>query len=428
MAPHRLRSRADGIPARAGSRLLAVTVSAAAVLLASLCLAAAALADTGAAIGATSAAPAPVATTTAAPPPAPAPSPATTTSPTTPTTTPPPTVAPTPAPAPAATPSPTPASTTPPTGGALPPTTTTPPSAPTPVAPIPTTPPLTQPCTGGSTSGASGASSPAAGTPASPTGSGDPSCATPTTAVPPAGATVSTGVVVTGDGSGHGAPPTQPAQGPSMGGGAAGSAATPTSPPARGAPTHPAGTQTPSASGRSGSRVRLLASFPALNMDRRGHGAGPHRSAAHRAGNASLAARSPHLPGVGNVVTGNPLVPRFTGATATVLATSSARDRGSHESSAAFAPARLWAHRAPRSDDGSAPVAVAPPQADLSPVGHGGRPTRGVGVAAPGGTAAPSSLLVRIGFARVAASWLAGVTGEAIHLQFPVTHRLERPG
>jgi hypothetical protein len=36
--------------------------------------------------------------------------------------------------------------------------------------------------------------------------------------------------------------------------------------------------------------------------------------------------------------------------------------------------------------------------------------------------------MIRIGFARVAASWLAGVTGEAIHLQFPVTHRLERPG
>jgi hypothetical protein len=36
--------------------------------------------------------------------------------------------------------------------------------------------------------------------------------------------------------------------------------------------------------------------------------------------------------------------------------------------------------------------------------------------------------MVRLGFARAAASWLAAVTGEAIHLQFPVTHRLERPG
>jgi len=36
--------------------------------------------------------------------------------------------------------------------------------------------------------------------------------------------------------------------------------------------------------------------------------------------------------------------------------------------------------------------------------------------------------MVRVGFARVAASWLAIVTGEAFHLQFPVTHRLERPG
>jgi hypothetical protein len=36
--------------------------------------------------------------------------------------------------------------------------------------------------------------------------------------------------------------------------------------------------------------------------------------------------------------------------------------------------------------------------------------------------------MVRLGFAPVAASWLAAVTGEAFHLQFPVTHRLERPG
>jgi hypothetical protein len=36
--------------------------------------------------------------------------------------------------------------------------------------------------------------------------------------------------------------------------------------------------------------------------------------------------------------------------------------------------------------------------------------------------------MVRVGFRRVAASWLSGVTGETIHLQLPVTHRLERPG
>jgi hypothetical protein len=36
--------------------------------------------------------------------------------------------------------------------------------------------------------------------------------------------------------------------------------------------------------------------------------------------------------------------------------------------------------------------------------------------------------MVRIDFALVAASWLAAVSGESIHLQFPVTHRLERPG
>ncbi len=56
-------------------------------------------------------------------------------------------------------------------------------------------------------------------------------------------------------------------------------------------------------------------------------------------------------------------------------------------SSAASSLGWSRAHGMRRSHDGSSPAAVAPPQADLSPAGHGGRPTRGVGVAAPGGTA-----------------------------------------
>jgi hypothetical protein len=306
-------------------------------------------------------------------------------------------------------------------------TTTNPPPASAPVAPIPTMPPVTQPCTGGSTSGAS---SPPAATSASPTCGGVPSCGTPTTAVPAAGATVTTGVVVAGDGSGHGDPPSQPAQGPSIGSGTAGSGATPTPAPARGAPTHSARTQAPPAPDGGGSGVRLLASFPARNAaSRRGHRAGSQRRAVPWAGNASSGARSPRRPGPAKAAAGNPPAPRVAGASATgAPAPSSARERILRESSAPSSLKRPRAHGVQRSNVGSSPAAAAPPQPGLSPVGHGGRPTRGAGLAVPGGTGAPSSPMVRVGFARVAASWLAGVTGEAIHLQFPVTHRLERPG
>jgi hypothetical protein len=122
-------------------------------------------------------------------------------------------------------------------------------------------------------------------------------------------------------------------------------------------------------------------------------------------------------------------MPHVADATATgTPAASSARARILRESSAAFLPERMHTRGARQSHDGASPAAGAPPLPDLSSTGHGGRPTRGVGVAVPGGTGAPSSLMVRLGFARVAASWLAGVAGEAICLQFPVTHRLERPG
>jgi hypothetical protein len=238
---------------------------------------------------------------------------------------------------------------------------------------------------------------------------------------------MSTGAAVTEDAAGHSNP--APAAPPSTGGGAAARAATPAPPPARSAPTHPARTQTPPAPDRSGAGVHLLGSFPALNAgSRRGHHGGSARRAVRRGGNASSSVRSQRRAGAANAAAGNPLVPHVAGASATrTPAPASARGR-IRESSAASSIERSRSHAMRRNRDGSSHAVVAPPQADPSPAGHGGRPPRGVAVAAPGGTGAPSSLMVRVGFARVAASWLAGVTGEAIHLQLTVTHRLERPG
>jgi hypothetical protein len=116
------------------------------------------------------------------------------------------------------------------------------------------------------------------------------------------------------------------------------------------------------------------------------------------------------------------------GSTTGGSAPSLVRARASLESSAAASLGTARPHGMRRTRDASSSEAATPAQADVSQADHGGRPTRGVGVAVPGGTGAPNSLTVRVQFTRVAASWLAGVTGEAIHLQFPVTHRLERPG
>jgi hypothetical protein len=308
----------------------------------------------------------------------------------------------------------------------------TPTAPPSPAAPVAPSPPVTQPCTGGSTSGtaasgATGASSPPTAASASPTSSGTSSCGTPTTA-PVVGATVTTGAGVTGDAAVHGDPASsQPNQPPGFDGGAAAPAATPTPPATSSAPTHPSGTQAPAALHRNGSDVRLLARFPARKAGRtRTRRAGSQRGTVQAARNASSRGGSLHRPGAANAAA-NALMPHVIGATA-ASAPSWARAWVWHGSSAASSHERLRAHGARRTHDGPAPAAVAPPEADPSPASHGGRPTRGVGLVVPGGTAAPSSLMVRVGCARVAASWLAGVTGEAIHLQFPVTHRLERPG
>ncbi len=421
-----MRSRTQGIVARFGRHLVAVTGSALAVLLASLCVAASATAAVGAATATMSAASAPATTTTTTAttlPPAPAPG--TPTSPTTPTSTNPPATAAPPSPAGTTT-----------TTSSLPtaaPTTPTPTPTPT---PAPATPPVTQPCSGGgagagtASSGAAGASSPPTATSAPPPAGGGLSCGTPTTAVPAASATVTTGGVVTGDAAGHSDPaPSQPSMAPSMGGGAVAPAKTPTPISTGSEPAQPAPTQAPRAPHGGGSGVRLLTRFPARNAGAaRARRTGSRPKATKRAGDASWTAASPHRPGAATAGAGNPLVRHVAGASAPRSpALAPAHDSTLRDSSAASLEVSP-AHGMRRSHDRSSPAVFAAPQPDVFPAAHGGRPTRGVGVVAPGGTGAPSSLLVRVGFAPVAASWLAGVTGEAIHLRFPVTHRLERPG
>ena len=441
-------SRTLGIVAGFGSHLSAVSVSGLSALLASLCVAASATAAVGSATGTSAAAGSGAAatmatavtavaptstgslTTSAAPPSAapttvttpttvtPVPSPATTGSPTTPTTT-----------AGAPTPGATPAAPNPPPTSA--PVTSTP--TPTPVAA-----PVAQPCSAGSAggatagtaaSGAAGASAPAAATSASGTVGGTPSCAPETAAAPATGA-MTTGAVVTGADAGHSEPDSsQPAQTPSMGGGSAAAAAKPAAPTTRSVPTHPTRTRTPSATHSRGSGVRLLTRFAARNAG----GARARRSesqprAVQQAGNVFAGVRFAQRPRAANAAARNPLMPVGNASSTGTPPTSSARAWILRESLAAPSSERTRGRGTRRSQDGRSPAADAPPPADLSSTGHGGRPTRGVGVAVPGGTSAPSSLMVRLGFAQVAASWLAGVTGEAIHLQFPVTHRLERPG
>jgi hypothetical protein len=73
-------------------------------------------------------------------------------------------------------------------------------------------------------------------------------------------------------------------------------------------------------------------------------------------------------------------------------------------------------------------AAQPPSQSDLAVGTHGPRSPRGVGVAAAGGTGAPSSLILTVGFPLTSVNWLRSVTGVSVHLQLPETHRLERPG
>ena len=256
-------------------------------------------------------------------------------------------------------------------------------------------------------------------------------CGTPATAVPAAGATMNTGGVVTGDAAGQTDPgPSQSSLAPSMGGGATAPAKTPTPLSTGSEPAQPARTQTPRAPHGGGSGVRLLTRFPARNAGTaRALRAGSRPKATQWGRHASSTAHSPHRSGGATAGAGNPLVRHVAGASAPRSpAPAPAHDPTLREPSAASSLEVSPAHGVRRSHEGSSPAVFAAPQPDVFPAAHGGRPTRGVGVVAPGGSGAPSSLMVRIGFARVAASWLAGVTGEAIHLQFPVTHRLERPG
>jgi hypothetical protein len=81
-----------------------------------------------------------------------------------------------------------------------------------------------------------------------------------------------------------------------------------------------------------------------------------------------------------------------------------------------------------RNGPDSSPAVEAPPQPEFDAGTHGPRRPQGVGVSAPGGTAAPSSLMLTVTFPRIAGSRLRFVTGVSIHFQCPETHRLERPG
>jgi hypothetical protein len=173
------------------------------------------------------------------------------------------------------------------------------------------------------------------------------------------------------------------------------------------------------------SGVHLLVRYAARSSSRR-HARHSRRSEAGSAGGASPRARVRHLADIGHL-SANPLVSNVAAAgTNGGRAPASSRARVGRMSPGASLFARTRVHGVRRGDGSS--VASAPPQPDAAPQDPGGRPTRGVGLAASGGTGAPTTLMVRLGFAPVPASWLAAVTGEAFHLQFPVTHRLERPG
>jgi hypothetical protein len=103
-----------------------------------------------------------------------------------------------------------------------------------------------------------------------------------------------------------------------------------------------------------------------------------------------------------------------TPALGTIPAPSSAAGRSGHAAGGHH-------HDASAADD-------PPPQADFATGPQIPRHPQGVGVAGPGGGAAPSLLSTKVALARMAVSWLRSVSGVAVHLQCPEAHRLERPG
>jgi hypothetical protein len=352
--------------------------------------------------------------------------------------TPPPTTVTTPVPPASATSSSPPAPSTPGTTGTstvtpAPPASTAaaPPSAPATPAPSVTS-PATHPCTApavavsgsATTSGSAAASPPQGATSTSAPADASVSCGAAPTVAPGAGAPATTGAVVTGDSAALGAgAPSQP-QVP----GSTGPAATHTLRPTTGPSAQPGRPSALRGIHASGSDVHRLSRFPSrAAQGERAGGRAPSRPRARQAavGGARAVPRPATTRGTGATA---PVAVRA-GGTLTGRRTSvSAGCRPSRKSPMASQPRGAGGHRARSSHVRSSPVAGAPARPNASLQGQGGRPTRGVGVAGPGGTGAPSSVIVMIGFTPVAASWLAGVSGETIHLQFPVTHRLERPG
>jgi len=355
-----------------------------------------------------------------------------------PTTTPPPTTA-APAPGPSTSPTPAPAPTTPGTAA----TSTTPAPAAASITPAPaaasTTPPPSpspastpadQPCSAtpgapaqgaGTTSGAAGSSSAAIST--APAGAGSLSCGAQPAVASVTGTPATSGAAGPGDVGSHDQPGVSQGQGAGSSGGstAAPAAQTPQSAGGRPRQAHP--TLAIRAQRNTGPAIHLLSRFPAVGTE------GAHHTRSRSAG----AAQTPVATAGGqarcsatHAALANPLL-SVTGDRAPMGPAASSGGSRISPKSLVTAPGETVRH-ARHSGAGASPVVDAPAQPNISPQGPGGRPTRGVGVAASGGAGAPSSLMVRIGFACVAASWLAGVTGESIHLQFPVTHRLERPG
>jgi hypothetical protein len=86
-------------------------------------------------------------------------------------------------------------------------------------------------------------------------------------------------------------------------------------------------------------------------------------------------------------------------------------------------------HATDRHHHDASAAADSPSQDDFGTGPHGPRLPTGVGSSSPGGGGAPTSWSTKVALlAQAAASWLRSVTGVSIRLQYPETHRLERPG
>ncbi|MGH2885945.1 MAG: hypothetical protein ACRDPA_25170, partial [Solirubrobacteraceae bacterium] len=93
--------------------------------------------------------------------------------------------------------------------------------------------------------------------------------------------------------------------------------------------------------------------------------------------------------------------------------------------SAATSPAVRKAH--PNGTEASPPAAQ-PPQPEVANGPRGPRGPQGGAGSFAGGAGAPTTLIIMVPFALIAAPWFMYVTRAPIHLQTAQAHRLERPG